>query len=92
MTDAPTLTEFLLARLSEDEGELRGMTRFGGVVRPVVAGTVEDCESKRRIVEWCAPLSDMQVRRQTRTLANDVLCALASVYADHPDYQEEWRP
>jgi len=23
---------------------------------------------------------------------NATLCALASVYADHPDYREEWRP
>jgi hypothetical protein len=105
-----TLTEFLLARIAEDEWVAEGARRTSGgewlpvwldtpfdarmddhIARHDPARVLAECEAKRRIVERCTPLSDMQVRRQTRALATDVLCALASVYADHPEFQEEWR-
>jgi hypothetical protein len=104
-----TLTEFLLARIEEDEAVARAVessTRRGweghqlsrhdwGVDIPG-ARVLAECEAKRQLVEWAryddwtdpgynghlsAPGSDR----------GDVLGWLGAVYADHPDYQEEWR-
>lgn len=92
-----TLIEFLVARLDEDEalatrvvlldeeGELTG--RYMLTLR-----VLNDIEVKRRIIERHAPYDDIQVRRQTRTLAGDTLRLLAFPYAEHPDYREEWKP
>ncbi len=55
------------------------------------ARVLAECEAKRRIVERHAPYDNIQVRRQTRTLARDTLLALALPYADHADYDERWR-
>ena len=125
-----TLTEFLLARIAEDE-ELAwnlipydcppnccapegwvghacficGTREFGGTREAIEeiarehdekihhrSRVLAECEAKRRIVERCTPLANLQVRRQTRTLAHDVLLDLALPYADHPDYRQEWKP
>lgn len=60
------------------------------VINP--ARVLAQCKRVRRIVARCEPLDDMQVRRQTRTLAGDVLRELAAVYANHPDFDEAWLP
>jgi hypothetical protein len=62
------------------------------IARHDPARVLADVKAKRAVVEGCAPYDDMQVRRQTRTLAGNVLRALASVYADHPDYDATWAP
>jgi hypothetical protein len=78
------LTEFLLARIAEDEGS-----------PPTCSRVLADCEAKRRIVErhrskpdtggwYCAGCGDDWPCEDLRDLA--------SVYADHPDYDEAWRP
>jgi hypothetical protein len=92
VTNRPTLTDFLLARIAEDLSTAAATSALRAETYAASRRVLAECEAKRRIVERCTPLSDMQVRRQTRTLASDVLCALASVYADHADYRESWRP
>ena len=94
-----TITEFLLARIAEDEEAVRDATppfadrtfysHFGsgaddwGVyyfnVPP--SRVLAECEAKRRIVE---------VYQQGDVRPVLVLRAIASVYADHPDYNPEW--
>ena len=96
-----TLTEFLLARIGEDEGEasahavLRvdptdGMPRYQGIPARVLA----ECDAKRRIV--------MDYRKCDQEAAEfpsgywaealqDALRLLALPYADHPDYLAAWR-
>jgi len=107
------LTEFLRARIAEDEAVARGHAEPVGVYE-VVNGIedhphdglilggprlVAECETKQRIVaahrmdekgwasfrqDWCVTCGDV---RPCPTLR-----ALASVYAAHPDYRQEWRP
>ncbi len=51
-----------------------------------------ECEAKRRIVERCAAILVNPCGDYSADFAADeILAALASVYADHPDYCEEWR-
>ena len=126
-----TLTEFLLARLAEDEaaakatldedgerwtrGVLRYSVRFDSVVmlnesevvvveadehvadhiaRHDPARVLADVESKRRIVELARENTQRWEAGETQFLPDDTACVLqlASVFADHPDYQEAWKP
>lgn len=113
-----TLTEFLLARIAEDEeaarhslaGDLDHLpsvtTRSGDVIHLGItnpARVLAECEAKRRIVEdehgdgrdgdyiepFCRTCSDDE---SLTYLPCPTLRILAVVYADHPDYREEWKP
>jgi hypothetical protein len=131
-----TITEFLLARIAEDEAVARAATpgrwhaddTYGTVTAApftsarqayhranmedecwVIAESMDsgvgdhnlthiarhnpsrvlaECEAKRRIVRDCADYPDASV---TDGLSWRTLTALAAVYADLPDFQDEWR-
>lgn len=114
-----TLTEFLLARIAEDEAIAKAAARTGGMsweadrYRVVVDGEFEvvegnvksaahiarhdparllvECKAKRQLVDILGPATD----RDGRVIGGgvtDALHALALPYADHPDYDEAWRP
>ena len=143
MTDESTITEFLLARIAEDEAvarevrpheylsyrdrsELtRGDDRGYATVNATSARVLAECESKRRIVElhqtWpvlvqTEPLIERAdiddpdkfayravqrlqwlTQKEYRTKFGDepptapIIAEMAAVYADHPDYRDEWR-
>lgn len=89
-----TLTEFLLARIAEDEAAC-----FQGCVCGYILPSgdphcdhrvLAECEAKRRIVaeadEWLDRIDDRS------TIRDRVLALLARPYADHPDCCEEWKP
>lgn len=78
-----TLTEFLLARIAEDE-EWNRDNPGGDPMKPgSIKRTHAECEAKRRIVgPWVG------------TVMEDgawALRVLATIHADHPDFREEWR-
>lgn len=95
-----TLSEFLLARIAEEETAALAVDPWhwsidqDGEVWPDVGALMRlfnplrvlaECKAKRDIVEM---LDDMP-ERADRWYA----CAyLAAVYADHANYDEEWRP
>ena len=102
-----SLADFLRARIAADEVQARiatgrlgneGADRsgawgwwaaspYGGRDHIVACGpkrALAECESKRRIVE-------MAVARDSYSDAV-LLGYLATPYADHPDYREEWKP
>lgn len=85
-----TLTEFLLARIAEDEADAEANRPTGRLLGPRerYARRVAECEAKRRIVELLAPVV---TARFTEVRPRDTLRHLAAVYADHPDYRDEWR-
>lgn len=82
----PTLTEFILKRTAEDSADAMAGWRWKslpvGEYERLQARVLAECEAKRRIVEE-APLWGCG-----RTMGK----ILAAVYADHPDYREEWSP
>lgn len=67
------------------------------IVRHDPARVLAECAAKRAIVELCArhlygelgvpKIKDSEWMRW----GDPILFALAAVYADHPDYQQEWR-
>lgn len=92
---AMPLTEFLLARIAEDEAMLRGEGDY--LVSFNLPRLLRECEAKRQIVEIAedhADSADPIGHRGTMYFIDDyqgVLLALAAIYADHPDYQFGWR-
>lgn len=90
------LREFLLARITEDEGdaqslgaELRGASWQGGVGTP--DRVLAECQAKRRIIELHGDDEDLHDcppwgRRTDGSEPCLTLSALALPYADHPDY------
>lgn len=107
MTDAPGIAEFLLDRVTEDEDAARLATdrywRYPGIThlaRQSPDRVLAECEAKRRIVGLLTDALDARADRDPDSKwAGDLHLnalylsteALASVYADHPDYRDEWR-
>lgn len=90
------LTEFLTARLDEDEA--RALDTRDPPYRHIVhlrTQTLEDrflaeVEAKRQIMEMEANV-DSEYLSGFWDAHDRTLQALALIYADHPDYREEWR-
>lgn len=90
-----TLVEFLLARIAEDEGQIARAERSHEVWAPMYP--LAECESKRAIVEWAAPLlenwpSAVEGFRYVSDEGLELLKLLSLPYADHPDCRDEWKP
>lgn len=116
-----TITEFLLARIAEDEkraclAAARGIAWVGlankvaishvqagwHVLRWRPARVLAECEAKRRAIdaawsdheriegEWGSCQSREQM--DAKDDVPEVVAHLATIYADHPDYRDEWRP
>ena len=93
-----TLTDFLLARIAEDESAATEWGVKGERAR--AARLCAETQAKRRLLnEYRARDEDVALmlgpdsRRQRQWaglhLATKVL---AAIYSDHPDYRDEWRP
>lgn len=111
--DGMTITEFILARVAEDEARARNpdvayqphlgacsydLIEFGNdeCVCQLPARVLAECEAKRRMVEWAAPVLENwpNAPKGWRYISDDgmdVLKILASPYSDHLDYRQEWR-
>lgn len=102
------LTDFLLARIQEDEERYREtagdernqQSAFNspdlneGYIVAEALRCLAECEAKRRIVELHAQLSEDSDTEYSGwvDLAHNTLATLALPYADHPDYNTDWRP
>lgn len=113
-----TLTEFLLARITEDQRHAEALAvtmntdtfttpaalaNVGAIVNP--ARVLAECEAKRRIVRRSKAAEGAMadpgripddgsyfIRMSNRDAWRLALADLALPYADHPDYDEAWRP
>jgi hypothetical protein len=101
-----SLSDFLLARLAEDEADVypldtdeSGKTIYADLGS---ARVLREVEAMRRIVadynrcleydaltEW-SPTAASGVHGE-RIGLEQAVCALAGIWADHPDYREEWK-
>ena len=63
---------------------------FAEYVTP--ARVLAECEAKRRIVESLRDCPTSAEFDDTRECLESVCHDLATIYADHPDYDESWRP
>lgn len=85
-----TLTEFLRARVADDEAFYRVYDIEEEHRRRVLA----ECEAKRRIIEEYQQVDALpaDMRVDQRVTFRFVLEHLATPYAAHPDYDNRWRP
>ena len=93
MTKPVTIFSFLRHRIDEDEWDAR---RYGAD-EAGVARAVREATAKRVLLSDFVARVDRILDSQDRVCLNDVpgyraIQYLAAVYADHPDYQEEWKP
>jgi hypothetical protein len=91
------LTEFLLARIAEDEEVARlEIGRRDVILTGAFAPhrILAECEAKRRIVELHRIGYDPCDAHDAsfESIPCETLELLALPYADHPDYREAWRP
>jgi hypothetical protein len=94
------LTDFILARVVEDEAEVDALLGEWG--RLADGRRLErQCEAYRRIVELHTPADEATCPLCVDASGHHVtdeahpcrtLRALASIWSDHPDYRQEWRP
>jgi len=89
------LTDFLLARITEDE-EIR-VERYRNGYLPTPREIREadrwsaECEAKRRIVKAASALGSDGCDSRHDIEGHRILFSLALPYADHADFKEEWR-
>lgn len=102
-----TLTDFLLARITEDQAEASNFLRFqvghrGPGNYSIRDRVIAECEAKRRITESYpqqrryVEIADTRSENPRVVEAGwdtpTVLHLLALPYASHPEYRDEWRP
>lgn len=93
-----TLTDFLLARIAEDEIVGHHLAQYGPRRAKRSTRMLAECEAKRRIVETATASREAGVYTAVPMvvgMANGLdvaISILATAYADHPDYRAEWRP
>lgn len=98
------IVEFLEARIAEDEDRAgSGWTRLGdtrwetdnyGRNFLTPASVLAECKAKRAIIAMYEQGDEAKGWDPEAYIAStvfDAMRALAAVYKDHPDYQEEWR-
>ena len=89
-----TLTEFLLARIDEDEADRVARPRKGYLPTPREIREAKrweaECEAKRRIVAEVEPYSCKPDACPGASREDSILGFLAQPYADHPEFNPEW--
>jgi hypothetical protein len=92
------LVRFLLARIDDDEAELKRLARRGvdedDGVRSL-ARLQADSASKRRLIgalQQLLVLRDQPSEKTVRDQATQMLRVMAVTYDKHVDYRREWRP
>ncbi|WP_275002334.1 DUF6221 family protein [Promicromonospora iranensis] len=99
------ITEFLLARIAEDETAAQAALDHAPDAGRREARVLAECAAKRTIVEAFEELGKFLTQPSDNgdgdvvTGARDMFAGLmiavqahAGVYADHPDYRPAWRP
>lgn len=79
-TDTPLLTDFVLARVTEDE-ENSLSDAFSN-----------ESEAKRIRIALLTAMSGNTTATLLSSYGYLLLCIEALPYAGHPDYRDEWRP
>lgn len=91
------IREFLLARIAEDEENAgRYVEVFpDGDVAPLFRRVLAECAAKRAIIGLADDVDTIDDALMIETMSwkwetsAKILGALAAVYSDHPDYQQE---
>jgi hypothetical protein len=86
-----TITEFLEARIAADERAIMKLAEADR--RPLLSISITVNHPQRLLAECAAKRAIIETQSVPKIAAVPspfILRALASVYADHPDYRQEW--
>lgn len=87
------IIDFLNARLAEDETEARRqLEQLGTAAATADLRAFAECEAKRKIIAHHARLDRNHEPAGDQDYMETFLFIIAEVYANHPDYKEDWRP
>ena len=97
------LVEFLEARIDDDEYDANRELLLGTttVLTRMNSRILAECAAKRAVIVLAQKAAEAErefddyewqgtVKRREPLAGDAILYALAAVYKDHPDYQEEW--
>lgn len=100
--DARELADFLRARISEQQGRRREVIAAANPATPLLEAAINtglaEGEAMLEVIDYLGLDADPPAGPVNATaaddigkVATDVLRLLATPYARHPDYREEWR-
>jgi hypothetical protein len=101
IADDETAARDLLRQAQEAELSLRSPQWLGNLVpgghswasvQSMAARVLAECESKRQILQLCGADPHEPGALLLRVQTDAVVRLLALPYAEHPDYDESWRP
>jgi hypothetical protein len=83
-----TVTEFVEARIAEDEANIEGDWAAGDGGLHIISTPMHD-----RMVAQCAAMREVVgfAKHLPSVYARSVIEPLASIWSDHPSWREEWR-
>lgn len=84
------IVEFLLARIAEDEVNVRSWQYAQPA--PVRRRALAECEAKRRMIAHWQAVDWQGEPAVTRDYMVGFLKLMALPYAGHPHYRSDWRP
>jgi Family of unknown function (DUF6221) len=88
-----TIVEFLRARLADDEAAapyaISSLTDWGEFVRYDPARVLREVAAKRAIIRLALSRRGAPPE-ESHVVIDEMVGALASVYADHPDFDPAW--
>ncbi|HEY3718300.1 MAG TPA: DUF6221 family protein [Jatrophihabitantaceae bacterium] len=88
------LTEFLLARIAEDEQGAHAIhdRREDRFSEPDMQGIDCACGVPARVLAFCVAARTIIADYDPIEHPTGPLHALAGIWSDHPDFRQEWRP
>jgi hypothetical protein len=103
MKSGMTITEFILARIAEDEREanvsLDLYAEGGTTSKRRWIRVLAQCKAMRQIVDLhheyigvCGHCVDIAGKHQREAWPCETVRTLAAIWSDHPDYDDTWRP
>lgn len=102
-TSTLTLTDFLLARIAEDEAQATRSKEDAATgktlgvpaswVTAVADRVLAECEAKRRIVNMAWDhFGEDDYAWGMEEAKRQILLEMAQPFADHPEFRAEWKP
>lgn len=87
------IIEFLEARIAEDETEARRALEDLGMAEATAdLRAFAECKAKRKIIAHHERIDWNYEPAGDQDYMEKFLFIIAEVYANHPDYNEDWRP
>lgn len=93
MAELPAITQFILARIVEDETDLALDDRHWSEAGPLSnARLMDERNSKRELIRGLTLMVNIEWSGSyaVRDVGRGMFESMAAIYSDHPDYRNDW--